>query len=473
MRFKKIVCLFVFIRFLSISGFAQMAYDAEQIIPVSLHHSFTEGQFQLDSSTGIHYENGFKIAADFLKSYIEDGSDIQLQQNHAISFIQDKNIQNPEGYILEIRPAQIKISAKSDRAAFYAVQTLRQLLPVALENSTFAANEIHLKCQTIEDAPQFPYRGMHLDVARHMFPVDFIKKYIDALALLKFNTFHWHLTDDQGWRIEIKKYPKLQEIAAYRNETLIGHYNTDPQEFDGKRYGGFYTQEEIKDVVAYAEKRFVTIIPEIEMPGHSQAAISAYPELGCTGKPVEAATKWGVFEKVYCTKEETFTFLENVLDEVLELFPSKYIHIGGDEAPKAHWKACSVCQQNIKNLSLKDEHELQSYFISRIEKYLNDKGRNIIGWDEILEGGLAPNATVMSWRGTNGAIEAAKQHHNVILTPNSHLYFDYYQSDKEDEPLAIGGYIPLEKVYGYNPIPSELTVEQSEYVLGAQANLWT
>ena len=314
---------------------------------------------------------------------------------------------------------------------------------------------------------------MHLDVGRHMFSVNFIKKYIDALAMLKMNTFHWHLTEDQGWRIEIKKYPKLQEVAAYRNETLIGHYSNQPQQFDGKQYGGFYTQNEVKDVVAYAKSRFITVIPEIELPGHSQAAIAAYPELGCTEKQVEVATKWGVFEEIYCTKDETFEFLEDVLDEVLELFPSEYIHIGGDEAPKTRWKTCDVCQNRIKAEGLKDEHELQSYFIARIETYLNSKGRQIIGWDEILEGGLAPNATVMSWRGTEGAVEAAKQKHNVVMSPTSHSYFDYYQSDNDNEPLAIGGYLPLEKVYSFNPIPEGLSKEESQYILGAQGNLWT
>ncbi len=314
---------------------------------------------------------------------------------------------------------------------------------------------------------------MHLDVSRHMYPVEFIKKYIDALAMLKMNTFHWHLTDDQGWRIEIKKYPKLQEVAAYRKETLIGHYSNQPHQFDGKKYGGYYTQEEVKDIVAYAQKRFITVIPEIEMPGHSQAAIAAYPELGCSGEQVEVATKWGVFEDIYCPKEETFKFLENVLDEVVALFPSEYIHIGGDEAPKTQWKNSSESQALIKSEGLKDEHELQNYFITRMEKYLNSKGKQIIGWDEILEGGLAPNATVMSWRGTNGAVEAAKSGHNVVMTPTSHCYFDYYQSDNDDEPTAIGGYLPLEKVYGFNPIPEELNSEEAKYILGAQGNIWT
>ena len=258
-----------------------------------------------------------------------------------------------------------------------------------------------------------------------------------------------------------------------RKETLMGHYSDKPHRFDGQAYGGFYSQKNIKDILKYAEDRFITIIPEIEMPGHSQAALAAYPELGCTGQQVEVATKWGVFEDIYCTKDETFNFLEGVLEEVIELFPSEYIHIGGDEAPKSRWEKCPNCQKRIQDLKLKDEHELQSYFITRIEKYLNSKGRQIIGWDEILEGGLAPNATVMSWRGTSGAIEAAKQSHKVIMTPTSHCYFDYYQSRDENEPLAIGGYLPLEKVYNFNPIPSQLTKEQSNYVLGAQGNVWT
>jgi hexosaminidase len=306
-----------------------------------------------------------------------------------------------------------------------------------------------------------------------MYSTAFLKKYIDAMAMLKMNTFHWHLTEDQGWRIEIKKYPKLQEIAAYRDETLVGHYSDQPHQFDDEKYGGYYPQYEIRDIVAYAKERFITVIPEIEMPGHSQAAIAAYPELGCTGEQVEVAKKWGVFEEIYCTKDETFEFLEDVLDEVLELFPSKYIHIGGDEAPKTKWKTCKDCQKRITDKGLKDEHELQNYFITRIEKYLNSKGRQLIGWDEIFEGGLAPNATVMSWRGTKGAVEAAKSGHNVILTPGSHCYFDHYQSENKDEPIAIGGFLPLEKVYSCNPIPDELTKEEAKHVLGAQGNVWT
>ena len=410
----------------------------------------------------------------YTKDYIENTIDVKLSSEASktkIKFSHSKDSNIPEeGYIIRANTSEIVIEASHPKGAFYAVQTLRQLMPLELESNV---QEIKIPTVTIKDQPQFSYRGMHLDVGRHMYSVAFIKKYIDALALLKMNTFHWHLTEDQGWRIEIKKYPKLQSIAAYRNETLIGHYSDQPHQFDGKKYGGYYTQEEVKEIVSYAQKRYVIVIPEIEMPGHSQAAIAAYPNLGCTGESVEVATKWGVFEEIYCTKDETFNFLEDVLDEVLELFPSKYIHIGGDEAPKARWKTCESCQKRIKEEGLKDEHELQNYFITRMEKYLNSKGRQIIGWDEILEGGLAPNATVMSWRGVKGAVEAAKSGHNVVTTPTSHCYFDYYQSDGEDEPLAIGGYLPLKKVYDFNPIPEELTVEESKYVLGGQGNVWT
>ncbi len=474
MPIKKITALIVFITFLYNCDSPKTEHPKPQILPMPAHLESTKGEFILDNSVGMSYDDTFKVSATFLKEFVENGSSIQLQQNNSISFIQDDTILNDEGYQLTISPKQIEIRAKTDHGAFYAVQSLRQLLPTDFENGTFYQEKISIPCVTIKDSPQFKHRGMHLDVGRHFFSVDFIKKYIDALAMLKMNTFHWHLTEDQGWRIEIKKYPKLQEIAAFRDQTLIGSYNADPQQFDGKRYGGFYTQEEIKDVVAYAQNRHVTIIPEIEMPGHAQAAISAYPELGCTGEQIKVAETWGVFDHIFCSKDETFEFLENVLDEVLELFPSKYIHIGGDEAPKTHWEKCPNCQQRIKEEGLKDEHELQNYFITRIEKYLNSKGRQIIGWDEILEGGLAPNATVMSWRGTQGAIEAAKQHHNVIMTPTSHCYFDYKQSDNEDEPLAnSGGFLPLEKVYSFNPIPEELTEEESKYVLGGQGNIWT
>lgn len=378
----------------------------------------------------------------------------------------------PEGYYtLSIRADGIVITAPNDAGLFYGAQTLIQML---------SASNKQLPAVDITDYPRFAYRGLHLDVGRHMFPVDFIKKYIDLMAKHKFNRFHWHLTEDQGWRIEIKKYPKLQEIAAYRKETVIGHAGSRTRQgrtYDGQRYGGYYTQEEVKEVVAYATQRYVTVIPEIELPGHAQAALSAYPNLGCSGGPYEAATTWGVFEDVFCAgKEETFTFLQDVFDEVLPLFPSEYIHIGGDECPKTQWEKCPHCQKRKNDLNLKDEHELQSYFIQRIEKYLNGKGRRIIGWDEILEGGLAPNATVMSWRGEEGGVAAAKQNHDVIMTPGAWCYFDKYQdttNHSKNEPLAIGGFLPVRKVYGYEPVPPQLNTAEAQHVLGAQANLWT
>jgi hexosaminidase len=446
------------------------------ILPIPVSQNITGGHFTLNSNTQLVYETDFKQVAEFLKSYLENGSTIKLKATesaHKISFVRDKKITNKEGYELTVSKTGITISASTATGAFYGVQSLRQLIPIQFENGSYEGSEVAIQNIEIKDAPQFKYRGMHLDVGRHFFSVDFIKKYIDMMSMLKMNTFHWHLTEDQGWRIEIKKYPKLNEIAAYRKETLIGHYSDQPQKYDGKEYGGYYTQEQVKDIVKYAGDRQIDVIPEIEMPGHSVAAISAYPELGCTGKQIDVATKWGIFDDIYCTKESTFKFLENVLDEVMELFPSKYIHIGGDEAPKTNWKSCPNCQKLIKKEGLKDEHGLQSYFITRMEKYINSKGKQIIGWDEILEGGLAPNATVMSWRGINGAVTAAKQHHDVILTPGSHCYFDHYQSTNENEPVAIGGFLPLEKVYSFNPIPAELTKEESKYVLGAQGNVWT
>ncbi|MBN1560032.1 family 20 glycosylhydrolase [candidate division KSB1 bacterium] len=379
-----------------------------------------------------------------------------------------------EGYDLEVSAKGIRLSAGSAAGLFYAVQTVMQCLPPAVYAKDIQHVEWSIPYVKIRDIPRFRYRGMHLDVCRHFFPVDFIKKYIDLIALHKMNTFHWHLTDDQGWRIEIKKYPKLTEISAFRDETLVGHGRSRPQRYDGERYGGFYTQDDIREIVHYAQERFVTIIPEIEMPGHALAALAAYPELSCTGGPFKVGGKWGVFDDVYCAgNEQVFTFLEDVLSEVIELFPGEYIHIGGDECPKTRWKKCAKCQARIQQEGLRDEHELQSYFIRRMEKFLLAKGRRLIGWDEILEGGLAPQATVMSWRGVDGGIAAAKQGHDVIMTPNSHLYFDYYQADPQSEPLAIGGYTTLKKVYSYDPVPQELTADEQKYILGAQANIWT
>jgi hexosaminidase len=371
---------------------------------------------------------------------------------------------NREAYQLAIQPEQIVITAQGGQGVFYALTSLYQLM-AASDDGTIPA-------MRIEDEPRFAWRGMHLDVARHFFSVDEVKRYLDYLALYKMNTFHWHLTEDQGWRIEIKKYPKLTEVGAWRKGTMVGHYRD--QTWDTVRYGGFYTQEDIKEVVAYAQERHITVVPEIEMPGHSLAALAAYPELACTEGPFEVGTTWGVYEDVYCPKEETFEFLENVLLEVMELFPSEYIHIGGDEVPKKRWKECAYCQELMAREGLANEEELQSWFIQRIERFLNSHGRQIIGWDEILEGGLAPNAAVMSWRGTQGGIEAAKERHNVVMSPGSPCYFDHYQVQPTDEePIAIGGFNPLDKVYAYEPVPSELGPDEAAYIMGAQGNVWT
>jgi hexosaminidase len=375
-----------------------------------------------------------------------------------------QNDMQEEQYEIQIDHETVTIKAGSPKAIQYGVVTLIQMVRFF---------GFPLPAAVISDRPEFSYRGMHLDVARHLFTVEEIKKYIDYLAFYKYNHFHWHLTDDQGWRIEIKKYPKLQEISAFRDETLTGHYNDIPHQYDGKKYGGYYTQEDIKQIVLYAAERNVHVIPEIEMPGHALAALAAYPELGCTGGPYEVGTKWGVFDEVFCPTENTFLFLQDVIDEVIELFPYHYIHIGGDECPKVTWEKSDICQKIMQKEGLKNAHELQSYFIRRMEEYIQSKGKKIIGWDEILEGGLAPNATVMSWRGNEGGMEAARLGHDAIMTPGSHCYFDYYQSTSPDEPLAIGGYTPLEKVYHWKPVPEKLEPEFRKHIIGGQANVWT
>lgn len=382
-------------------------------------------------------------------------------------FIRFQKLQNvPKDFYSIAVNDQIFISYANEQALYYAMHSLMQLIQTEDDIK-------YISKAFVQDYPKFEWRGLHLDVSRHFFTVNEIKRYLDLMAMYKFNRFHWHLTDDQGWRIEIKAFPKLTSIGAWRDSTLQNHYTSSPRTFEKKRYGGFYTQEQIQDIVTYASERHITIVPEIEMPGHSRAALAAYPEYSCTGILHGVPGLWGVFEDIYCSKEESFVFLQKILDEVVSLFPGDYIHIGGDEAPKTRWKNCENCQHVIKTNGLKDEHELQSYFIKKIEKYLNSKNKKIIGWDEILEGGLSPNATVMSWRGFNGGIEACKQGHYVVMTPGSHCYFDHYQGKSKDEPLAIGGYTPLEKVYTFNPVPKELDIAQASFVLGGQANLWT
>lgn len=451
--------------------------------PVSIKEGSGNFTFKKNSKIVLSILNDEnKLAADFLARLIKNptGWDIPVVQGSkggtgTVLMTIDPSVQNPEGYTLNITPKGISVKAASPVGLFYAVQTIRQLLPPDVEKDSIV-KDIVLKVSSCEiaDEPRFPYRGMHLDVGRHMFPVEYIKRYIDMIALHKMNTFHWHLTEDQGWRVEIKKYPRLTEVSAFRKETLVGKPGKKPPVFDGTPYGGFYTQAEVREVIAYAKSRFVTIIPEIEMPGHSLAVLAAYPELACTKGPFEVGKVWGVQEDVFCAgKEETFKFLEDVLTEVADLFPGKYIHIGGDECPKTRWKNCPLCQARIKAEGLKDEKELQSYFIKRIEKFVVSRGKRLIGWDEILEGGLAPEATVMSWRGVAGGIDAAKQGHDVIMSPNSYVYLDYYQAEPAGQPLAIGGYLPLEKVYSFDPQFPELSAEENKHILGLQGNVWT
>jgi len=467
------------------SGSAPEPDKTLAIIPAPVSIQGLKGDFVISEKTRIILapaDDETKLAAEFLANLVRNSTGISLSIGEgkrsakgSIFMTLDTAIENNEGYELTVTHKKVIVRGGSAAGLFYAVQTMRQLMPAEVESPSIVEGLVlAIPACEIKDEPEFGYRGMHLDVGRHMFPIAYIKRYIDMIALHKMNRFHWHLTEDQGWRIEISKYPNLTTTGAYRKETLVGHGGRRPFEFDGKPYGGFYTKDEVKEIVEYARSKFITVIPEIEMPGHAIAALASYPESGCTGGPYEVQTRWGVFDDVFCAgKEETFSFLEDVLTEVMELFPSEYIHIGGDECPKTRWEKCPLCQKRMKEEGLKDEHELQSYFIQRIEKFVLSKGRKIIGWDEILEGGLAPEATVMSWRGTTGGIEAARQKHDVIMTPSTYVYLDYYQCEPQGEPLAIGGYLPLEKVYSYNPMPAELTPEEQKYILGVQGNLWS
>lgn len=434
-----------------------------------------------DGIAVIYPENNQKMQdnAEFLVDYVERQTGVKLTSHAgmpvdgAICLTLDLSDDNAEAYKLIVNDKRVCISGASEAGVFYGIQTLRKSLPVAQDIN------VNLSAVEIYDKPRFAYRGAMLDVARHFYTVDEVKTFIDMLALHNINRFHWHLTDDQGWRIEIKKYPKLMSVASERKETVVGRWYSGI--YDGKPYGGYYTQDELRDVIDYAAKRHITIIPEVDLPGHMQAALTAYPELGCTGGPYEVRTIWGVSQDVLCVGNDfTLQFVKDVLSEVADIFPSEYIHIGGDECPKVRWEKCPKCQERIKSLGLKSdakhtkEQRLQSYMIQEAAKYLKEKGKRIIGWTEILEGGLVPDATLMSWIGESGGIEAAHQHHDVIMTPNTYLYFDYYQSKKvEDEPLAIGGYLPIEKTYNYEPMPKELTKEEQQYIKGVQANLWT
>lgn len=455
-----------------------------QIVPLprQIMNLSQDAFFELNKSTKIVYqennEESYRLAS-FLAAYIKECIDIDLQltakteETNAIQLHIDTTLsKNKEYYKLLVTTDNISIKAADANGIFYGIQTLRKSLPLS------KSSKVSFPVVEIEDYPRFLHRGVSLDVSRHFYSTEFIKKYIDVLALFNMNVFHWHLTDDQGWRIEIKKYPNLTKIGSQRSETAVDRHS---EEYDGKPYGGFYTQEEIKEVVEYARQRYINIIPEIDIPRHTLAVLASYPELGCTGGPYQVGRGWGIFEDVLCAgNDSVFTFLDDVFTEVAELFPAKYIHIGGDECLKNRWMNCPKCQERIKALGLTAKkaapvgEQLQSYFIHRVEEMINKKGKSIIGWDEILEGGIAPNATIMSWRGTDGGIYAANKGHDVIMTPESHLYLDYYQSpDVDNEPYTFGWLTDLEKVYSFDPIPAELEKDQQKHILGGQVNVWT
>jgi hexosaminidase len=473
-----IVCLFLIQAFFSCSRKEDVPQTLS-IVPEPHHIEMEDGSFVIDRDTRIvvdtHEEDMQRIAESINERFRKAaGYDLEvtseMTMDHAIFFM---NAGMPhESYSIHVEPNRVVVDYGDPAGAFYAVQTILQMLPPEIfAESKQPGIDLSIPCCRIADEPRFKYRGMHIDCSLHFFDIDFLKRYIDLMAMHKVNVFHWHLTDDQGWRLEIKKYPLLTEKGQWRKETVIGSLRSGV--YDGQKYGGYYTQDEVRELVKYAAERYVTIIPEIEMPGHALAALACYPQLGCTGGPYETATKWGIFKNVFCPKEETFKFLEDVMDEVIELFPSEVIHIGGDECPKARWKECPNCQALIKKLGLKDEYELQSYFIQRMEKYLNSKGRQIIGWDEILQGGLAPNAKVMSWLGEEGGIKAAQQHHDVVMAPYQKYYLDYWQADPDCEPLAQEGLTTLKTMYEYDPVPDTLTVEEESYIMGVEGCLWT
>ena len=482
-RVKNIIAIgIIALTLISCSGELQKADYQVIPLPKNITENVNERPFILSKDVIVTYPTSqaeLLKEANFLTEFLNEilGYELKVEASDsfktgAINLSVDPTIfTEKDSYKIIVNENNINIISSEASSAFFAIQTLRKSLPFDAkgENIAMPAAEIY-------DYPRFGHRGMMLDVSRHIFPLDSIKEYIDLMALHNMNKFHLHLTDDQGWRIEIKKYPKLTEVGAWRSGTKIGKSET----FDTIRYGGYYTQEDLRDLVKYAADRHITIIPEIDLPGHQLAALATYPELGCTGGPYEVWKQWGVSDDVICAgNEDAMRFLEDVLTEVMDIFPSEYIHIGGDECPKVRWEQCPKCQAKIKELGFKDDEHfkaeayLQSYVMTRMEKFVEDHERKVIGWDEILEGGLGPNVTVMSWRSIDGGKEGAKQHHDVIMTPCSHLYFDYYQTDNtDDEPLAIGGYIPVERVYEFEPIPSDLTEEEAKHILGAQGNLW-
>ncbi len=454
------------------------------IIPQPAALKALPGRFIIDAQTALLASAGAEAAAAWLKADLlrVAGFDLPAQAqpgSGVIEFRLDSSLGRlgSEGYRLEVTPTRVLARAAQAPGLFYALQSLKQLLPAEIFSPERVPGvDWSLPCVEIEDLPRFGWRGAMLDSARHFMPKDFVLKFIDLMALHKLNSFHWHLTDDQGWRIEIKKYPRLTEVGAWRKQTVVGRfYDTlEGVIYDGTPHGGFYTQEEIREVVAYARARHINVVPEVEMPGHAQAAIAAYPQLGNLAEPLEVSQVWGVHEHVFNVEESTLNFLTDVLDEVMELFPGAFIHVGGDECPKKEWKESPAAQARRQALGLADEHELQSYFIRHMDRHLSGRGRRLIGWDEILEGGLAENAAVMSWRGEEGGIAAANAGHDVVMAPYHSTYLDYYQSaDESKEPLAIGGLIPLEKVYEYEPIPEAIDPLKQHHVLGTQGQLWT
>ena len=456
------------------------------IVPRPAHVTPQPGAFTLRAGTVIVTDRALRKVGELLRDYLFPATGLRLgvataapAGTPAISIRLDSTLARlgDEGYRLDVSRSRVAIRAYRAAGAFYGIETLRQLLPPAIfRQAEMAGVAWSVPGIAIEDLPRFAWRGVHLDVARHFMPKEFVKKLIDLAALHKLNRFHWHLTDDQGWRLEIKQYPRLTQVGAWRPQTIIGRPDRDSTKwrFDGQPHGGFYTQDDVREIVAYARARFVTIVPEIEMPGHSQAAIAAYPELGNRGDTLPVWMGWGVDENILNPGDATVRFYQNVLTEVMALFPGRWIHIGGDEAPKTQWKASPLAQTRIRELGLKDEDELQSWFTHRMDEFLTAHGRTLVGWDEILQGGLAPNAVVMSWRGVDGGIAAAQAGHDVVMAPGSHTYFDHYQSaDTVAEPLAIGGYLPLDTVYALEPVPPALTASEARHVLGAQGQLWT
>ena len=466
------------------------------IIPQPKEVRLDDGKpFELSPKTVIHYEAGLQREAQFLSEYVNDimGYGLVFQEikgnetDGIVLKLSPADFDQAEAYEINIMPKQVTIKGADAADVFYGIQTLRKSLPISklstsnsqqTLNSQLSTLNCQLPCGTIRDFPNFAYRGMHLDPCRHFIPLDSVKVYLDMMAMHNMNQFHFHLSEDQGWRIEIKKYPELTEIGAYRNGTVIGH---NGNLYDTIRHGGYYTQDELRDLIQYAAERHINIIPEIDLPGHMQAALACYPNMGCTGGPYEVWRRWGVSEEVLCAgNEEAMQFAENVLNEVIDLFPSPYIHIGGDECPKVRWEKCPKCQAKIKELGIKKDEKyaaedyLQSYVMNRMAKVVEARGRRVIGWDEILEGNVSETAIIMSWRGIEGGIEAARKGHDVIMAPSSHLYFDYYQSeDIANEPPCIGGYLPVERVYEFQPLPSELTPEEQKHIIGVQANIWT